>query len=556
MQGFTLQPASLFAPAIGAPQWSARRALAVLAQPLGWALATALVGAYVWMFSRYAVDFPVADDWTQILPVPYYFGIQPTAWKALQYLFSLSIEHRIVTLRLAAIIQATLLGGLNFTVLMAFGTAVLTAGAALVVWTTPRTCRPWIAALAAALLLSPINCEAQFWASGALAHFGVIGYSVAALFLVSRPGARSLVAGACLACAAMLTTANGLMVCPAIALMLWVQQRPRAAAAWIVIGVAAMAVYFVGYERPSHVESLSALLVHPLALVRFYLAASGSVAVTLGPSLVIGMALSAAWLWLISRHARVLPPFLVGCAAFLVLSYAAMTIGRAAFGDEGALLSRYRAYSEMFVLVTAAAVVQVVGRRAALRVAAAALSASIVWFIVGWHTFVPIIAHASISYASSRAHYAATQHAIFDQWPAPEFGDFVLHQAQALGYFQPVAAPALPVIPETRPAGVAERSSLLVERLSVQPHTVTIRGFVPPGPGAAALWLDDGARMLRVPLHSLPGVETPLGQGWAFFWGTVTLAPGNAHPYRIGYGVDTTASTPLVFWTDQWVPAN
>lgn len=57
------------------------------------------------MLHRYAVDFPFQDDFVQLLAAPGYFHLYPTWREQIVDLFSLSVEHRIVTLRLAEIVQ-------------------------------------------------------------------------------------------------------------------------------------------------------------------------------------------------------------------------------------------------------------------------------------------------------------------------------------------------------------------------------------------------------------------------------------------------------------------
>src|SRR5690349_19865389 len=156
------------------------------ARALCWIASALLLAAYACVFTRYAVDFPRVDDYSQLLAVPYYVSLEPTAADALAYLLSLSVEHRIATLRLAALAQARYLGGLDFIALMALGAVVLALGVAVVVMQAPRAHRAWVALVAVALFVSPVHYEAQYWATGALQHEGVLGLALVALWLVAR----------------------------------------------------------------------------------------------------------------------------------------------------------------------------------------------------------------------------------------------------------------------------------------------------------------------------------------------------------------------------------
>jgi len=66
------------------------------------------------MLHRYVVDFPFEDDFVQVLAAPGYFEFYPTWREKIADLFSLSVEHRIVTMRLAAIVQTWLPGWARF----------------------------------------------------------------------------------------------------------------------------------------------------------------------------------------------------------------------------------------------------------------------------------------------------------------------------------------------------------------------------------------------------------------------------------------------------------
>ena len=71
---------------------------------VGWGAALLLTAFHAWMLNRYAVNFPTtADDFTQLLAVPGYVEHTPTFVGKLAYLLSLSVDHRIVTLRAMAL---------------------------------------------------------------------------------------------------------------------------------------------------------------------------------------------------------------------------------------------------------------------------------------------------------------------------------------------------------------------------------------------------------------------------------------------------------------------
>jgi len=399
---------------------------------LCWLASFALLAAYACVFARYAVNFPRVDDYSQLLAVPYYVSLEPSASDAIRYLFSLSVEHRIATLRLAALAQARLFGQLDFVALMVAGAAVLACGIALVVAQVPRAHRAWVVLVAVALFVSPVHYEAQYWATGALQHEGVLGLALGALWLVGRRSAGANIAGFALACAAALTSANGIMTLPAAAVLLWRSGQRRAALAAVVVSIVAFAVYFAGFETAG---ASSHALAHPLQVARFMLIGAGSLAVAAGPAVILGGALVAAWAWLILARARV-PPLLVAWAFFLAASFAAMAAGRSELGDDAALLSRYRVYPAAFALVTLTAVLGVIAARARVAAGIIATTVTLAWLVASTKAMMPLVVKTWYAQEITRATYLSTGHGIYVPWPPQAYGDFMLDRAQSMGYFK------------------------------------------------------------------------------------------------------------------------
>jgi len=495
----------------------------------------AIAGTHVALLARFGVDFPRADDFSQVLPVPYYLAVQETLSAKLAYLASLSVEHRMLTERLTVLAQTALQHRLDFVALLYVGAALLAVVGALVVAATPPSCRAAMAVLAAALLASPYNEEAHFWASGALAHFGVLAYALAAIWCASRAGLAWSVAAAVLALAAALTAANGLMAFPAIAAMTWRLHRRRAAAAWLAMAALVIAAYFTGYERAAGQPSLPATLLHPVSLVRFLLAALGSHAVHMGPVLALGVLLATTWVALLVAYRRTLPPVVLGWGTFLLLSYAAMSAGRASLGDEGALLSRYRVYSETMLLVTVAAVLSQAGRRARVAVLAVVVPLALAWTVAGWVTELPTIARMSLVQRTSRDHHALTGRVIPEGWPPTEFAEFMLARAHDRGYYDSARHADPPLVPEpdARALPADTGTGLWIERMAGDPKGITLHGFVPHEATGVTLWLSATDRQYRVPLH-VSRTSAPAGRPWVMFWGTITLDRVQPGDYRLG----------------------
>ena len=519
----------------------------------GWIVAAGLLAVYAAMLRRYAVDFPYADDFAQLLAVPHYVRYAHTLQGKLNEIFSLIPEHRIVTLRLAALFQAHVLGGIDFRGLMYFGSALMIAAGLLLVSTFDRSLRPLAAAVAAALLLSPASYEDTFWTTAALAHFAGAAYAIAALYCLSRAGLGWQLAAAVLALATAFTTAGGLMVFPSAVALLCVQKRWRSAVGWGLCGAVLFAVYFLGYE--GFQGSLATYLREPWGLMGFFFTALGAVGREATVALTLGIGLTLFWAWLVlSRRLRSLPAVAVGWIVFLALSFAAIAWGRAGFGFAAALLSRYRVYSEFAVLVTLAALLSQLSRDAGMRLLLIALPVTVALFLASWRYDLPAMEGYSMERRNELDYYVAEGHSLPAPIPPVAFRDFVLMASRDEGYY--VATGATPprhlraegiTLDTTRPS-----PAIGVEAPVVGKRVALIRVYAPGYDDGVFLWLKSVDHQYAGTLDQMPRAPLALGFRTGFFRGLYSLegiAPGR---YRIGVAAGERMSMSAA-WSDEWL---
>jgi len=510
---------------------------------------------HAWMLHRYVVDFPFEDDIVQVLAPPGYWQFYPTLQEKIADLFSLSVEHRIVTMRLSAIVQTWLPGGLDFRGLIYFGNLLCAATGLLVIWQALSAHRAWLAVLAALFLFSPTNYSAQYWVTGVLAHVAVIAYAFAALFCLTRRGAWWDLGAALLAICAVLTVANGLMVLPVGTAFLWLRGRKRAAAIWAVMTVVAFATYFIGYETPANRPSMFLGLQRPLRLFVLYLSALGSMGERFDLSVFLGALMMAVWGWLLlPRSGLDVSPVLTAWMGFLALSAAAVTVGRAPLGDEAVLVSRYRVYSEIAVLVTVVAATRRVGAPGVRWILPPALACAVLWFWHGWETNVRFIGDIATRQRTALGHYLLTGHSLYSPVFPQKFQDFMLRRAKHLGYFLPL--PQSPPAPQMIVIDTAPRAAPLPQLQASETYAdadaVSVRGLILANERHAALWLEGDGRQYWGPLKTQRLYRALDDSDWVIFWNTLPLrgiVPGH---YRLGYalGEDQRAE---VQWSDVWV---
>lgn len=521
---------------------------------IGWIVAGSLIAVSIGLLYRYAVNFPHADDFSQLLIVPREYLNMSTLWDRVVYIFSLSVEHRIATLRLAALAQVKLFGALDFVLLIAWGWVLLTCATALVVWSSNKPMRPLLATTAVALLYSPVNYEAQYWATGALQHFGVIGFSFGAIHCLQRNRPIASLASLALSLAASFTSANGLMVFPAAVVVLWTSGRRRDAVIWSGLMTLLFASYFAGKDPSGTQITMLGAMIEPLRLAQFFLMTLGSLAIKPQPAMFAGAALIGTWAWLLVRYRGLIPPTLLGWFAFLVLSAAAMAVGRANFGTDGALISRYRVYSEMAVLVTLATVANQISICRARLLLWATAPLSVIWFAGSLLSNIDAITHASLLQQVRLDETANIGYSDYGAWPPAAHGGFVLSAAGEFGYFDAkrVARPMVSLVLDEGEQSSLARLPVRLDHIAQTGGVLSAFGFAANNSNTVSLWLGDSSRRYRAAMVIQPRVLGLSAGNGVKFSGTMSVVGLAPSLYRVGFSVGDSLPT-AVYWTDHLV---
>ena len=525
-----------------APERSEGRDRSTTFDRVAWTLAACAVAVQAGLLWRFAVDWPLHDDFTQIVAIPGYLAQLPTIGEKLALITHLALEHRAATLRVVGWIASLAPGGMNFLALIALGNALAWGAGLLAVFATPRGYRAAAALLAALLLTSITHYAAQYHATGALQHFGVAFYALASLFALSK---RRRIVAAAFALAAVFTSGSGLLVLPCAAVLSWLAARPREGFAWAVATGAVMATYFIGYEGPANASALASLATEPLHAVGLALAALGCIGASLWPSIVIGAVLVGAWIALLaSGRWRRVPPFVIAASLFLALALCAIAAGRAPFGIDAVLLSRYRIGSALLVLMTLAALAHVVEFRWFRWMQCSAIASAALLYVVALGSMMTSLVDLHVMQRVLRDHFAADDSGHYDGY-LQQWGDFTLRRARELGVYAGERHAAPPLAMEA--ASANEGSGPAVLNLKVYPgsRVFSVYGLVAGGHRRAWVWLRDGERTLRgaaftlrYPGHSF-GMQTALHA-------TLTTRDVPRGRYQVGISSDEDAG---IAWT-------
>ncbi len=314
--------------------------------------ATALVPAFFafnYVF-RFAVDVLVHDDWDLVPLLEKSFAGAVT----LGDLFAQHNEHRLLFPRLLMLAAAHVTG--RYTLVMAYASWTFVLATALALLAHHVRVHGWSSK--SAVLFLPIawmtfslrQADDLLWGWNVqitLANAAAIGALVIASHATSW---RGFLAAVALAAIASYSYGAGFVAWPAGALAWWRAPLRRADAArlvsWLAAGAIVLALYLLDYSRPAHHPN-------PFLVAQDPVHAAHALAITLGVAFsseplaaaLFGAFELAVLASLLVFHRRRLGDVRVRCPSALALAGAAaaamVVAGRAGFGEDGVLQSRY-----------------------------------------------------------------------------------------------------------------------------------------------------------------------------------------------------------------------
>jgi len=307
-----------------------------------------------------AVNIPLQDEYDAVLNFANKFFSSGSNRLAL--LFSQHNEHRLMLYRSLTVLITWLTGSLNLKVLTIIGNLSL-LGFAVFLYKSARlrlAKHKALYFLPAAFMLFQPQYYAIILQSGAIADLGIVCFSLAAIYFLNKPAIRYFFFALFAAMLAVFSKANGFLIFPAGLVILIFNKKYKEGLIWSLTGVILSVIYFAGYVRPVDSPPL-AIFNQPVESGKFilYLIGAGladffpSSAAFSGPLTMISGALVLMYFIFIFTRLKsgklniIIFTFLV----FLFLTVIAITIGRSLFGAEYALSSRFRVYSDIFLIL-------------------------------------------------------------------------------------------------------------------------------------------------------------------------------------------------------------
>jgi hypothetical protein len=322
---------------------------------------------YFTVWNYYAINIPKWDDHALKSFIEEYARATNFQQK-IQALFRQHNEHRIATTRFFAWLDFSVFGHLNYRHLMTVGNVLLIGIVPLWYELLTKNKKPLFALVPVPfLLLTLAFWENMYWGMAAIQNFGVVTLALWTLYLCINPKVLPFTLSLLLAGVTILTSGNGLLVLPLGALLLFLTRNRKRFALWTIIAAGEVFCYFYWYAKP---ETNPASKASFFQLVKGYMAFLGSFAEcipitdNLRACFLLGVvlflvAVSIAFTTLFgilknkysNKFERFTDLFCLGAILFILGTALIVVYGRAGFGLEVLITSRYKIYSVLLLIV-------------------------------------------------------------------------------------------------------------------------------------------------------------------------------------------------------------
>lgn len=398
----------------------------------------------------------------------------------LQRFFAINNEHRMLTSRLMFAGSYWMTGTVNFHVIGAIGNLFLVGAGVLLIFAV----REWerrvrLGVVFAFLMFQLEHFENFLWSGASIDHFQVVALAVATFVALGSGSRLGRAAAAGLGFLATFTLAHGCLVWPLGALFLWQQRRWNSLTGWVVASLAAVGVFFYGFEFNTGHRIGELSLVHVAHIGRYWLALVGA-PLTFGEPLFAplpGVVLLGAFALLLARGAARREPVAVLTGLFALGSLGLVALGRSEIA--GALInSRYMVLGALaWAMVVFLVLEQVTAPARPFRWLAWLLPALVAFNVTANARFAPMV--ESFIEVRDRAatrfkQYGEDGRGIARLHPNPGHADKLLTQAEKRGVYRLPRVSHLATFPHAQPS---TRIVTHVDELIANTRAVTVGGW-------------------------------------------------------------------------------
>jgi len=334
--------------------------------PIFWLLIIGIIGFYFWILWQYALNIPRYDDYLSAFRV-YLDSESKTGIDLLQALSGQHNEHRLFFNYTLTYISAKLFQEINLRWLIFIGFLSLVMMFFLFYKVEQKNKNHVVFSLIACLFLFQFaSYETSFWSIAALSNYYVILFAFLSILFMTKNSPSTFSVAIVFGALSIYTQANGLAIL-VVGLFYWLTQVYKDKQwihyvwIWSLFSIGILFLYFYNYDFPIAKDESP----HLLQIIIYSFAFLGALVLPLStahlidtaiPAISIGVLLSVVFLYLSYRRYFLQNPIIYLLMLFILGSALMAAIGRAGFGFEQAISSRYVINSAIFFICIIAAV--------------------------------------------------------------------------------------------------------------------------------------------------------------------------------------------------------
>jgi hypothetical protein len=303
------------------------------------------------------------DDYQTILDFLNNYEMSIKVFEKLNLLFAQHNEHRVVFTRICSLLDYKVFGELNFKRLIIIGSLGLPVLLYFLYRTiSEKTNLNSIVFFSISIfMLNYSYWEVSFWPMASLQNIWVNTFALISIYLIStKNNYYFLILALLFGTIATYTSGNGIFVFIVGNLTLYFKKDKlyRNLLIWNLYGILIFTVYFTFYQKvPHHPDIIQTLQLHKATMYNFFfmLLGSGIDISNKYLSFFIGNVILLLSIFLVYKKYYKINPVLSAFMLFLLFTIASCTLGRAAFGEEAALMPRYSLVAVIYISILACA---------------------------------------------------------------------------------------------------------------------------------------------------------------------------------------------------------
>jgi len=314
------------------------------------------------ILARETVNLPLLDDYGGVLGfVSGWSQLGSVHDKLLSLLTSQHNEYKLVFAESLYVLQYMLVGHINFAVLATLGNLLLLPIYAVLyrMWTdySAQNNLQLILFVPVSWMLFQLQYYSLLnWPMSSLQHIAVVCFSLLTIYLLGKDRRVAFYLALISLLLAVASSGNGFFVMPVGCVMLIQFRRPRRLLYWLVASAAMLIAYLYKYNflaSQAHADHSIISSLHHISILYAlsFLGASIARYGSYAPAAILGGCMCAAFLYTVVDRFYVRSPALFYSLCFILVTSVAVSGLRSDFGTAQALVSRYRIYSNLMLIV-------------------------------------------------------------------------------------------------------------------------------------------------------------------------------------------------------------